>query len=337
MGLHAMGTIKQVAARAGVSIATVSHVINETRYVSDDARQRVQQAIQELDYEVDQVARSLRTGRSNTIALIVPDLRNPFFPELAHALQKRAEELGFDVAIYNVDVPGGTAEARAAHYLKELRRTRVDGIILVETIGLRLSDHLARLPFPVVFITGEEPASSDQVSVNDEAAAFDATMYLVGKGHTRIGHIAGPLDQISATRRCAGYLRALQQAGIPAQANYISQGTFLREGGTTAMQQLLNLPERPLAILAANDLTAVGALDVVLDAGLRVPEDIAIMGFDDIALAAEVRPGLTTVYMGQQESGREAASLLIRRITQQAPQEPVHIVVPHRLVQRASA
>lgn len=334
-----MATMRDVARLASVSTSTVSHVLNRTRRVEPETSERVRVAIEQLGYEVDGVAKSLRTRATFTFALIIPDLTNPFFPELASVVQQGAARAGYDVAIFNVDTPGGDSRELFDHYLRAIRRKRFDVVIFAETLPINPTAHaqLVGSETPVILISGIDHPLTDRVYIDDHAAAQDLMRYLIAKGHTRIAHITGAMGMSSSAERQRGYRDSLFAAGLPVIPELEVTGTFLRDGGYATMQQLLARSPRPTAVFAANDLTAHGALLACIDAGVRVPEEIAIAGFDDIAMAAALRPALTTVYHGQREIGAEVVRLALLRAREKAPEEKQTIIVPHRLVVRQSA
>ena len=342
-----MATMKDVARRAGVSTATVSHVLNGTRHVDPGTRDRVRAAIRDLHYDVNGTARSLRVRTTSTFAVIVPDLANPFWPEVVVALQLEAINAGYDIVIYSIDLPHGSSADLFQHYLRSIRGKRYDAVIYAETLRLNpLSvQELIDTGTPVVLIGGTPHPQTDRVYIDDYAAARDLMSHLIGRGHTSIAHITGAPGMSSSEQRLRGYVESLSAEGIPIDPRLQVPGTFLHEGGYTAMQRLLAARPRPTAVFAANDLTALGAMLACVDAGVRVPDQIAIAGFDDISLAVNTRPALTTVYHGQRELGREAIRLAVgahRRTlpeTDQGSMEEgqVTIIVPHRLIVRDSA
>jgi DNA-binding LacI/PurR family transcriptional regulator len=334
-----MATMRDVAKLAGVSTATVSHVLNKTRNVEPETSARVSTAIEQLGYEVDGVAQSLRVRSTSTIALIIPDLTNPFFPELATVVQHNAARAGYDVAIFNVDAPSGAAQDLFDHYLRAIRRKRYDVVIFAEILpmGPMARAQLMATGTPVVLISGIPHPQADRVYIDDYRAARDLMSYVIGRGHTTIAHITGALGMPSAADRQRGYRDGLFEAGLPVIPDLEVPGTFLRDGGYTAMQRLLACSPRPTAVFAANDLTALGALLACADAQVKVPDEIAIAGFDDIALAADLRPALTTVYHGQREIGAEVVRLALARARRQGPEEKQTVIVPHRLMVRQSA
>jgi LacI family transcriptional regulator len=334
-----MPTIKDVALRSGVSTATVSHVVNGTRFVQPTTRDRVLASIRDLGYESDGIARSLRVRSTSLLALIIPDLSNPFFPEFAMAVQDAAVRSQYDVVMCSVDVPHGSSEELLQHHLRTIRRKRYDGVLFAEALAMKpaIRQQLMATGVPVVLIGGTPHPQADRVYIDDYAAARDVMDYLIRKGHSCIAHISGAEGMASTTERRRGYRDALRSAALPIDANLEVAGTFLRDGGYTAMQLLLAALPRPSAVFAANDLTAIGALSACLDAGLHVPGDVAIVGFDDIAIAADLRPALTTVYHGQREMGEEAVRLVLTRLRGQRDGPPITTIVPHRLVPRDSA
>lgn len=334
-----MATMRDVAKLAGVSTATVSHVLNKTRNVEPGTSARVRLAIDQLGYEVDGVAQSLRVRSTSTFALIIPDLTNPFFPELATVVQHNAARAGYDVAIFNVDTPGGTAQELFDHYLRAIRRKRYDVVIFAETLPISAAARaqLMAAGTPVVLISGVPHPQADRVYIDDYRAARDLMAYLIGRGHTAIAHITGALGMPSTLDRQRGYRDSLFEAGLPFSPELEVPGTFLRDGGYAAMRHLLARSSRPTAVFAANDLTAFGALLACIDAGVKVPDEIAIAGFDDIALAADLRPALTTVNHGQREIGAEVVRLALMRARHEALEEKQTVIVPHRLMVRQSA
>lgn len=334
-----MATMRDVAKLAGVSTATVSHVLNKTRKVEPETSTRVRLAISQLGYEVDGVAQSLRVRATSTFALIIPDLTNPFFPELATVIQHQATRAGYDVAIFSVDTPHGAAQGLFEHYLRAIRRKRYDVVIFAETLP---TDPAARAQLmatgtPVVLISGTPHPQADRVYIDDYRAARDLMSYLIGKGHSTIAHICGAAGMPSALDRQRAYRDSLFEAGLRIVPELEVEGTFLREGGYAGMQRLLSCSPRPSAVFAANDVTAVGAMLACVDAGVKVPGEVAIAGFDDIALATDLRPALTTIYHGQREIGAEAVRLALARARHEAPEEKQTAIVPHRLVVRQSA
>jgi LacI family transcriptional regulator len=328
-------TIKDVAERAGVSTTTVSHVINGTRFVSPELRQRILQAMEELDYRPNVLARSLRVGESKTIGLVVPDNTNPFFAEISRVIEDVGFNEGYSVFLCNSD---GRVEKEQA-YVRSLLSKRVDGVVFITAGGSTepLKD-LTRHDTPVVVVDREVPLSlADLVLLNNKMGGSLATRHLLDLGHRRIACITGPSMLTPSADRVRGYREAMEQAGIALDPQWIVQGDFRPSGGEAGMRQLLGLSEPPTAVFACNDLMAIGALHAIRAAGLRVPQDISLVGFDDIALAADLIPPLTTIAQPIAEMGEIAVRLLLSRINgkRELTQTQRHVLEP-RLVQRES-
>jgi LacI family transcriptional regulator len=310
-------TIKDVAIKAGVSITTVSHVVNKTRFVSKELCDRVFAAMEELNYHPNTLARSLRMGETKTIGLIIPDNSNPFFAELARIIEDIGFENGYSVILCNSD---DILEKESA-YINMLIAKQIDGVIFIATGSNpgRLTELIKR-NIPVVVIDRNiSNAAVDVVLVDNEKGGFDAVNYLLGLGHKRIACITGPSKLTPSIGRVKGYRKALKQAGIPVREYYIVSGDFRPLSGETATIYLLKLPEPPTAIFVCNDLMALGALRALRNAGLSVPKDISILGFDDIDLADEITPPLTTVAQPIAELATSAVEILIFRIQESMP------------------
>jgi LacI family transcriptional regulator, galactose operon repressor len=326
-------TIAEVAARAGVSTTTVSHAFSGRRPVAPSTRERVHRAVKELRYRPNGVARSLRTRRSHTVALIIPDITNPYYPALARGIQNVLAEAGYHVLVCNTD-----REPRyEAEYVADVLDRRVDGILMA-AFHLRAADltdvFVDDVPF-VAFGARIVHPSVDVVRSDDAAGARDATRHLLGAGHTRVGMISGPPGLPPSEARLSGYLEALTEAGLPHLPEIVVQGDFTRAGGAAAMHQIASLSERPTALFCANDLMAIGAMDTAREVGLSLPGDLALAGYDDIEAAAFVTPSLTTVLNPAHELGTTAGRILRERMTGfRGPRR--EIVIPHRLVVRES-
>jgi LacI family transcriptional regulator len=346
-------SIKDVGREAGVSAATVSHVLNGTRYVSPTLRRRVEDAITRLGYRHNGLARSLRTRRSYTIGLIIPDVSNPYYPQLARGVQDAADAAGYSVFLCNSD----RRPENEVRLLTVLLERRVDGIIL-DAAGPdpRVLAALAQRAVPVVLVGSRIEAShvpdADVVQMAPEGGRV-AVRYLIDQGHRRIALIGGPpAPGNDAPAKSGGYYAALAEARIDPDPALVAQGDYTRDGGRRAMEELLALPHPPTAVFAGNDLMAIGALAAVQLAGQRVPEDVAIVGYDDIPEASVTSQPLTTVAVPKYEMGRTAAHLLFERIrwsseaysrrdelATEAPvgvPAPQHVVLPHHLVVRGS-
>ena len=325
--------MKEVARAAEVSVATVSHVINRTRFVSPALAERVRLAMQDLGYTPDATARSLRIRRTQTIGLLVPDNSNPFFAELSQVIEEAGFEAGYTTIL------GNSAEQadRERRYVEALVAKRVDGLIIAPSRDDdgTLEAILAPSKVPVVVIDRDvHLPGADVVLYDSEAGSHAATRYLLGLGHRRISFVAGPADVEPAAARLRGFLRALAEAGVAPGA--VVDADFHYRGGLAAADRLLASGERPTAIFAANDLMAAGVLRALAARGLRVPDDISVVGFDDAPLAEMVSPALTTVRQPLQEMAQTAVSMLLQRIGGESG-GPRRRVLTTELVVRESA
>jgi LacI family transcriptional regulator, galactose operon repressor len=327
-------TITDVARHAQVSKTTVSHVLSGHRAVAASTRDRVERSINTLGYRPSGPARSLRTRRTHIVALILPDITNPFYPALARGLEEGLELHGYRALICSSD---GDADRERA-YLREVSDRGVDGLVL-DSFHLTVEDvHAATgRRLPVVWIGGATSGHPgvDSVRSDDERGAYEATLHLLGTGRRRIAMLDGPVGSGSARR--AGYRRALAEQGLPAYPEPLLRTDWTREGGRAAAGRLLGLDPRPDAVFCSNDLTAIGVLDVAREHGFRVPEDLGVVGFDDIEFAALVTPALTSVVNPAFATGREAGRLLTERMTGGYDGPPRAVTMPSPLVVRASS
>jgi LacI family transcriptional regulator len=327
-------TMKDVAQRAGVSVSTVSHVINETRFVSDELRERVLRAMRELNYQPDAVARSLRTKKTHVVALVIPDITNPYYPQVARGVQDVAEESDYVVILCNTDRLLG----REVRFLEALRRQRVDGLILNPS-GVTSRDlrEFQETQIPVVLIGSQiDHPEFDVVMIDNVQGAYDAVKYLIGLGHHHIGLIGGSRATSSGEQRSQGYIRALTHHGLPIDESLITEGPFTHEGGYESMKRLLTLQSPPTAVFASSDVMAIGALMGTQEAGLQVPDDLSLVGFDDIAEASITTPKLTTIAQPNYQTGEVAARLLFEHIEAASPPPRQKVVLDHKLVIRGS-
>ncbi len=304
-----MASIRDVAEHAGVSIATVSHVLNGTRKVADSTRKQVEEAFVVLNYRPNRIARSLRTSVNHTIGMVIPDHANPFFAETARGVEDAAFEKGYGVLLCNSD---GSVD-KENRYGESLIESMVSGVVLISTgLTSKLVDEMQRRNIPVVVVDRELPRTDvDAVLPEHFDGAVAATELLLQLGHTRIGCISSAAGVLAADERLRGFRQAMSGAGA---TEMVVEGDFQYEGGYLAAQQILRSSAPPTAIFACNDLMAIGALRVAKEEGLDVPGDLSIVGFDNIAAARFTNPALTTVAQPVQQIGSLATELLIRRI-----------------------
>ena len=332
--ISSTATIKEVAHAAGVSVATVSHVLNETRYVSPELARRVREAMDELGYTPNSTARSLRVRKTQTIGLVVPDV-NPFFAELARIIEDHGFASGYTTILGNTD---GHPD-RERRYLDTLISKQVDGLILASTLhdAGGLERLVERSGTPVVLVDRDvDFAGVDIVLADNLGGGYAATRHLLDLGHTQIACITGPSQLTPSADRTTGYRRALEEAGIDPNPDWILRGDLHYSGGRKAMRALLDAGAPVTAVFAANDLMAIGAMGELSARGTSVPAQFSIAGFDDAFPAALVSPSLTTVRQPLLEMGSTAVQLLLARIDGAAPERPERRLLPTELVVRES-
>ena len=328
-----MATIRKVADLAGVSTATVSHVINDTRAVSGALTTRVLNAMEQLDYQPDIIARSLRRRETLTVGLIVPSIEIPFFARVAAGIEAAANDVGYSVILCNT----GWSLSREVHYLNNLLARRVDGLLC---ISLAMSaEHIApvlRRRTPVVVFERTMPGVEvDAVEIDNVQGAFDATAHLLDLGHRRVGCITGLPNSNLNEERIHGYRQALTERGIPFDPSLLRTGDYTAAAGVRESLELIRLPEPPSAIFAFNDLMAMGVMQAVQERGLRIPADVAVIGFDGLAITAHCYPPLSTVEQPVAEMSVAAIAMLLDRIKGGAAPARVQTFAA-RLVTRAS-
>ena len=327
-------TIHQVAARAGVSTATVSRVLATADGVSQELTARVLAAVAELGYRPNRAARNLRKRVVQIVGLVISDIQNPFFTSVVRGIEKVLEEHGYTLLLSNTDED----PQREMLHLATLSAEGVAGILLApaQSDSVELRRFIRSGPPLVIIDRSVVGMSVDTVKVNNEEGTFHAISHLIAQGHRHIALISGPDQITTAHERRLGYQRALATAGIDRVADYIQVSDFRQAGGYAAMMCLLNLPQPPTAILTANNLMTLGALQAIHDRSLRIPQDIAIVGFDDMPWAASLQPPLTAVAQPTFELGVAAAQLLLDRIhdPERALQQ---VILDTQLVVRASS
>jgi LacI family transcriptional regulator len=326
-------TIAQVADLAGVSPTTVSHVLSGKRLVGAATKGTVQEAIRQLGYRPNNVARSLRTNRSRMVAVVVPDITNPFYAVLTRGLADGVDKAGYGAYVCNTD---GLSE-RENTFLEDVLDRGVDGVVMASVDSAdRSSTGPSAYGTPVVCVGGAfNHPQVDLVAADDEVGSHAATRHLIQRGATRIAMIQGPSE--SGTARDDGYRRALTSAGRGCDPRLMVRGNWTRKGGRQAMRRLMALPTRPDAVFCANDLTAIGAIDVLHELGLAIPDDIALVGFDDVDAATIVSPPLTTVRNPAYETGETAGQLLLSRMLGEYTGAGRTVILPCPLVVRESA
>ncbi|WP_226500043.1 LacI family DNA-binding transcriptional regulator [Pseudomonas sp. MWU16-30322] len=329
-----MATIKDVAALAGISYTTVSHVVNKTRPVSQEVRLKVEAAIKTLDYVPSAVARSLKAKTTATIGLLVPNSLNPYFAELARGIEDYCERNGYCVILCNSD----DNPEKQRSYLRVLLEKRIDGLIVASAGGdTGLAQGLAGVKTPMVIVDrGLEGVDADLVRIDHEYGAYLATRHLLELGHRDIATIGGPSSTSVAQMRQAGFCRALKEAGVMVRPERILESDFTSTGGYNAAAILLQ-SNPPSAIFAGNDMIGIGVLRAAAERNVRVPSELSVIGFDDIQMSRYVYPALTTVGQSILQLGEMAAEVLLRRIATPSLVTDQRIVTPSIVLRESTA
>lgn len=313
-------TITDVAQLAGVSKSTVSHVLNGTRYVEDETKQRVLNAIEELGYRPSGVARSLTTKRTNTIGIIIADATDNFFGEILRGIISVFGSTEFSIVVCNTE----QRLEREEHYLNLLLQQRVDGIIAMATSQRwEALEHAEMKHLPLVFVdrTFEGMDSRPYVGVDNFAAAYRGTQHLISCGHDRIGLLAGAPQLSTMRERRAGFEQALQEAGLPLRPDWIVTSPLSVEAGRVTAARLLSSPDRPQALFLNNNLLSLGTLLALKDIGMKSPDDVGLVAFDDHPWSAVSDPPLTVVRQPAYEIGKQSAEIMQRLLEDETPDE----------------
>jgi LacI family transcriptional regulator len=307
-------TLKELAARAEVHPSTISRVVNNdpSLRIAPETRQRIEALLRETEYRPDGIARGLKLRQTFVLAVVIPDVTNPFFAALFRGVEDAALGRGYNVLLCNTD---GSPERQRSH-LQSLHARRVDGVILASSVlkdpSVRWLRH-QRIPHVLVNRFSDEDQDAF-VGSDDQLGARVATRHLIELGHRRIGHLAGKPTVSTGLARRRGFVAALEERGVAVDPRLVVESGYTEEGGARAAERLLSMENRPSAIFAVTDMTAVGAFGAARRMGLRVPEDVAIAGYNDIPLASRLVPGLTTVHIPIHEFGAAAARLLTEQI-----------------------
>lgn len=328
-------TMRQIAERAGVSIGTVSHVINETAIVRRKLRERVVEAIRSMGYQPSALAQGLRKNRTNMLGMVIPDITNPFFPGVVRGVEDVAYKRSFRVILCNAD----NDPSKEASYVRELRSYHIAGLLIIPAAGPDIAGHLrdySSAAVPVVCLDRvPEGWKGDAVLVANAEGAYAATRHLIQMGHRYLAVISGPLNLTNAAERLKGFKRALTEAGIEIGPEFVQEARFDAASGYEAALRLLRMLPRPTAIFACNDLLAFGVLQAARELNLRCPEDLSIAGFDSLEFTKLTDPSLTSVYQPGYQLGATATHLLFQRIDglRSAPKK---VLLPTELNKRNS-
>jgi LacI family transcriptional regulator, repressor for deo operon, udp, cdd, tsx, nupC, and nupG len=325
-----------VARRAGVSQKTVSNVVNGYQHVSPAVRTRVQQAIDELGYVPNTTAQTLRTGRTGVIALAVPNLLTPYFAELARGVTAAAERRGFTILIDQTD----GLEQRERTIANGLRRHLIDGLIF-SPLAMDPADIATAADRMPMLLLGERalPSSADHVVIDNVRAAREATEHLIARGRRRIAAAGGPVGRMAGTGslRMRGYQQALEAAGLFDPTLVMPTERLLRQSGAEVAGRLLALPNPPDGLFCFNDLVAFGAIHAFRMGGVNVPDDVAVVGFDDVEEASYANPTLTSIRPDKEGIAEAAVELLVGRLDGSRTGEPKELVLDHQLIVRESS
>ncbi|KGQ49912.1 substrate-binding domain-containing protein [Gallibacterium anatis] len=306
-----MATMKDIARIAKVSTSTVSHVINNTRYVSDEIREKIMKVVNELNYTPSAVARSLKVKETKTLGMLVTATSNPFFAEVVSGVEQYCNQHHYNLIISSID----GNEQRLQQNIQTLIQKQVDGLLLMYSDTRHAMVEQLNLNLPIVVMDWwPTELNADKIYENSEFGAYLATKTLIEQGHKNIAIITGKLDKSLAHNRLLGYQKALQDAHLPINPDWIIESHFDFEGGVEGMKKLLQITPRPTAVFACSDTIAVGVYQVAWQQGLRIPQDISVIGYDNIMLAQYLTPPLTTIHQPKAELGKLAVETLLERI-----------------------
>lgn len=328
-----MTTIKDVAREAGVSIATVSRVFNNVGPVEEKTQRHVQQIARRLKYVPNALGRGLSTRRTDAIGLLLPDLFGEFFSEVLRGSDQTAQQ-----SHYHLVVSSSHNNKKEIEAALTMMRGRVDGLVVMSPHidAATLTENLPQ-SLPVVLLNCYvDDTGFDSLNIDNFGGAYSMTRHLLSHGHTSIAIIKGTEENFDASERLRGYTQALAEAGIAGDRGFIAQGNFTEAAGYDAVPALLDLRTRPTAIFASNDSMAIGALSALRDKGVRVPEDIALAGFDDIPIASFLTPGLTSVQVGIHSLGVRAIETAVNAVRNRNGHRCQQIVLPTALILRGS-
>ncbi|MFO4637148.1 substrate-binding domain-containing protein [Vibrio cholerae] len=308
-----MATMKDIARLAGVSTSTVSHVINKSRFVSDEIAERVNNAAQQLNYAPSALARSLKMNRTKTIGMLVTTSTNPFFGEVVKGVERSCYHQGYNLILCNTE--GDNQRMKAS--INTLLQKRVDGLLLMcSTLEGERLDVFDRYPdIPIVVMDwGPILFASDKIQDNSLQGGYMAAKHLIECGHKEIGCITGPLIRHQAQMRYEGYKRALAEAGIAINPDWIVESDFECEGGYQAFEKLYQRGKLPSALFVSNDMMAMGVIQAANQRGLRIPDDLSLIGYDDVHIAKFMSPALTTIHQPKYRLGKAAIDTLLYRL-----------------------
>ena len=329
-----MATIKDVARMAGVSTTTVSHVINKTRFVAEATQKKVLAAVDDLNYAPSAVARSLKCNTTKTIGMLVTKSTNPFFAEVIHGVEEYCYNAGYTLILCNTE--GNLVKQR--DYLRMLAEKRVDGLLVMcSDLDQDLLDLLARksdLPM-VIMDWGPESPLTDKIQDNAEQGGYVATKHFIDNGHEKIGCLSGHSEKSTCRERLKGFNKAMAEANITVNNNWIIDGDFECESAVAAANKFIAMKDRPTAIFCFNDIMAMALISTFEQAGVRVPDDISVIGYDNIDLAPYFSPPLTTIHQPKRRLGKTAIEILMERVKDKNHERRVFEMNPELVIRKS--
>ena len=330
-----MANIRDVAKRAGVAPITVSRCINNSGYCSAEVRARIESAIAELGFVPNRLASGLRSKRTHTLALVLTDITNPFFTTIARGVEDTASEAGYTVIFCNSD----ESVAKEQMYLQMLLEKRVDGVLLVPAVsGIDSVNLVKKQDTPIVVIDRRLPdLQTDVVRCDSESGAYDLTRLLLSLGHREIVILTGPHGVSTAEDRLKGYRRALEEAGIPQNKDKEFYGAYTQQSGYEMAQQAMQKNKRITAVFGANNFITFGTIKAFREMQVRVPEDVAVVGFDDLPTALVTFPFLTVAAQPAYEMGKKAMEILLGRLNDELAEPYQEVILPAEIVVRQSS
>ena len=329
-----MATIKDVARMAGVSTTTVSHVINKTRFVAEATQKKVLAAVDELNYAPSAVARSLKCNTTRTIGMLVTKSTNPFFAEVVHGVEEYLYGEGYTLILCNTE--GNLAKQR--DYLRMLAEKRVDGLLVMcsdlDEQLLQLLERQKDLPM-VIMDWGPESPQTDNIQDNAELGGYVATKFFIEHGHKAIGCLTGHSEKVACRERLKGFRKAMSEAGLAVNEDWLLEGDFECESAVKAAEAFIAMKERPTAIFCFNDIMAMGLISTFQQAGIRVPDDVSIIGYDNIDLAPYFAPPLTTIHQPKRRLGKSAVEILMQRVKDKTHETQVFEMIPELVIRKS--
>ncbi len=325
-------SIKDVAKIAGVSVATVSRVMNKNVFVKEETTKKVLDAIEKTGYKPNAIARSLKVKNTRSIGIIIPDISSHFFPDVVRGIEDVANEFNYNIILCNTDLD----REKEKEYFDVLVEKQVDGIVYMSnTITDEIANKIASVGIEIVLISTDYKDLSS-ITIDNVKASEDAVKYIISKGISDIAFIGGEMtDPNAGLPRFNGYVKALSEAGISINKDFILEGNYRYESGYEGAKKLLSLEHRPRAIFAASDEMAIGVIRAGLELGYKIPEELMVVGFDDVDMSRMVYPSLTTISQPLYEMGCEGMKLLAKKLNREKVDQ-CKIVLEHKLIIRES-